>query len=182
MARPKKEKAQPFNFDEKLTDHGFMVKVPTKEDGIVSINEYFNTDKSKVSKDEMKIKATINSKTWAIIKPYIENEFNNRLEEKEISPGKFMNGKNYLETLLGKELTVLFWAIEDIFDEKAIEKAVNSWSVLFPEERWWLYKMINSETGKEGSGHYMRGWRMAIKYALADDLSNSKDVINGGKE
>ncbi|MBT9168346.1 MAG: hypothetical protein DDT19_01691 [Syntrophomonadaceae bacterium] len=79
--------------------------------------------------------------------------------------GRFVIGQTPLAQLLGKELLVLVWAVEDC-DLAVVEVAIRNWLGLSPEERWWLYTMTNAQTGKRDD---RRGWRMALKYALCEN-------------
>lgn len=70
-------------------------------------------------------------------------------------------GQIPVDRTLGKELTILAWALEDAGPELAIT-AVHNWLGLAPEERWWLYTMTNAATGhasmeetKVGVKHYV---------------------------
>ncbi|MCI0529792.1 MAG: DUF3780 domain-containing protein, partial [Nitrospira sp.] len=69
--------------------------------------------------------------------------------------------------LLGKELVLLAWAIEDA-DPTLIPIAVKNWLGLKPEERWWLFTMTNAATGHAINGRN-KGWRKAVRYALTEN-------------
>ena len=79
--------------------------------------------------------------------------------------GKFKIGDIPVERLLGKEMILLLWAIEDS-DPKLISTAVKNWLGLSQEERWWLFTMTNAVTG---NAYDKRGWRKAIRYALTEN-------------
>jgi hypothetical protein len=68
---------------------------------------------------------------------------------------------------LGKELTLLFWAVEDA-DPTLLPAMLANWVGLAPEERWWLYTTINATSGHPEHGQD-RGWRKAIKIAFAEN-------------
>ena len=74
-------------------------------------------------------------------------------------------GDNPVDRLLGKELCVLAWAVEQMEMEK-IPVAVRNWLALRPEERWWLFGMTAMSTG--GVMDAGKGWRVALKHALGD--------------
>jgi hypothetical protein len=81
-------------------------------------------------------------------------------------PARFRAGDNPLARLLGKELLLLAWAIEDA-EQSLIPNAIQNWRGLVPEERWWLYTMTAAQTA-----HYSKhnvGWRRAIRYALTEN-------------
>lgn len=52
-------------------------------------------------------------------------------------------GENYLSRLLGKELVLLCWAIEDA-DPNLIPVAIKNWLGLKPEERTLLQDVIKN--------------------------------------
>jgi hypothetical protein len=94
-------------------------------------------------------------------------ELNKRLKAHGRRPGKWKTGYNPVSRLLGKELTLLAWAIEDA-DPALIPTAVANWQGLAPEERWWLYTMTAAATGNYITGRG-RGWRKAVRYALTEN-------------
>jgi len=74
-----------------------------------------------------------------------------------------------VDRLLGKELCVLAWAVEQMDTEK-IPVAVRNWLALRPEERWWLFGMTATSTG--GIMDAGKGWRAALEHALGDLAQN----------
>ena len=83
------------------------------------------------------------------------------------NPAKWKIGYNPVSRLLGKELTLLAWAIEDA-DPTLIPTAIANWQGLSPEERWWLYTMTAAATGNAVTGRN-RGWRKAVRFALTEN-------------
>ena len=69
--------------------------------------------------------------------------------------------------LLGKELTLLGWAVEDA-DPALIPTAVKNWLGLAAEERWWMFTMTNAATGHVVRGRN-KGWRKAVRFALTEN-------------
>lgn len=102
---------------------------------------------------------------WKLIVKSVESEFNKDLKKRKQNFGRFSIGTNYIERLLGKELMVLIWAIENASPE-AIPAAISNWLGFSPEERWWLYTITNAATGGLGVN---RGWRKALMYALTEN-------------
>lgn len=94
-------------------------------------------------------------------------EFNTRLKKEGKRPGRWKAGYNTLSRSLGKELTLLAWAIEDA-DPALVPTAVANWQGLTPEERWWLCTMTAAATGNYVSGRG-RGWRKAVRFALTEN-------------
>ena len=58
---------------------------------------------------------------------------------------RFKAGDNPVARLLGKELVLLAWAVEDA-EPTLIPNAIQNWRGLAPEERWWLYTMTAAQT------------------------------------
>jgi hypothetical protein len=84
-----------------------------------------------------------------------------------LKQGQWKAGRIPLSRLLGKELVLLGWAVEDA-DPGLIPAAIKNWLGLMPEERWWLYTMTNAATGHAVYGKY-RGWRKAVRFALTEN-------------
>lgn len=97
----------------------------------------------------------------------VRSEFNVRLKKVGRRPGKWKVGYNAVGRLLGKELTLLAWAIEDA-DPALVPTAVANWQGLTQEERWWLYTMTAAATGNYSIGRN-RGWRKAVRFALTEN-------------
>lgn len=102
---------------------------------------------------------------WSAIANEVKRAFNQRLRQEHLATGQWKVGENPVDRLLGKELCVLAWAIEDAAPEK-IGLALRNWLALRPEERWWLFGMTAMAAG--GLNDSGKGWRMALRYALAD--------------
>jgi len=114
------------------------------------------------------------SKTkWSKICKAVESDFNYRLKQDGKQTGKFED-KCLIDYMLGKELMVLLWRTEGCKLEELLI-IIASWKCLEPAERWWLYTMTNAATGKPEDNN--RGWRVALKYALAD-----KREVNDGED
>ncbi len=67
--------------------------------------------------------------------------------------------------MLGRELCVLAWAAEKATDDE-LPVIASKWAALRPEERWWLFIKTAAEAGRPDD--YERGWRRALRLALAD--------------
>ena len=92
-------------------------------------------------------------------------EFNRRLKAEGKKAGRWLTGPNGVQRLLGKELLVLVWSIEqDEVGEEVTLVAVRNWLDLKPEERWWLYTMTVAVTGYASQKGL--GWRHALRHAL----------------
>lgn len=102
---------------------------------------------------------------WRQVAGPLRSIFNERLKSKDQKPGRWETGNNRVHRLLGRELCVLLWAVEQC-DEELVPAGINAWLGLRPEERWWLYAMAANSAGR--SGDHERGWRKAIRFALTE--------------
>ena len=174
------KKSQPlgFGFDPEQTEHCFIVTVPTSKalDAKVLISEHFHWIKPEKSEETMPtfndidahLKAVLNRHTWEQIEEHVKAEFNRRLRNLGVKTGQWLKkGQIQVDRTLGKELTLLAWALEDADPELAVT-AVHNWLGLVPEERWWLYTMTNAATGHAVNGRN-KGWRKAVRFALTEN-------------
>lgn len=156
-----------FGFNPVESRHHFLVCIPNKDDGTIVIYERFawqEEQPQQINHYEDKPKAEISKHKWKLLEDALKIEFNNRLKKLKKPAGRFQ-GQTPVERLLGKELLVLVWAVEDC-DPAVIPTAVRNWLGLCPEERWWLFTMTNAATG---GVHDKRGWRKALRYALTEN-------------
>jgi len=111
------------------------------------------------------LRCLIDQRRWKIVATPLKNAFNERLKARKYRVGRWETGENRVHRLLGRELCVLLWAIEQC-DEDKIQAGVNAWLGLRPEERWWLYAMAAHSAGK--AADHDRGWRKAIRFGLTE--------------
>ena len=160
-----------FGFNPQETSHHFLLELPTGNTKI-KVYERFTWDnkeqKSDMSDRDKKI--ILSKQKWNKVKSVIKKEFNRRLKKDGLEKNDFNENLIPIERLLGKELVVLLWAIEDA-EISVIDRAIKNWLGLSPEERWWLFTMTNASTG-----HYSdkRGWRVALRYALTENPVDDK--------
>lgn len=171
MAR---KKALGFGFIPRESKHHFLVLIAKTNDGQVNVYESFTWDESAANPqvDEARHKASISKHKWKSIETPLKVEFNKRLQEQNIAAGRWSNGSVPVERLLGKEMVLLMWALEDC-DPSVIPTAVKNWLGLTREERWWLFTMTNASTGHAQD---RRGWRKAVRYALTENPVEEKHV------
>jgi hypothetical protein len=169
-----KQKAIGLGFIPSETKHHFLIYIPRSKQGEVIVYERFTWDSDDNQKPlnlpDEQIKVRITRSKWDLVKNVIEKEFNRRLQKNDTIVGRFKSGYLPIERLLGKELVLLLWAIEDS-DPSLIKIALTNWLGLSPEERWWLFTMANASTGYYAN---KRGWRIAIRYALTDNPIDDK--------
>ncbi|MDH1696065.1 anti-phage-associated DUF3780 domain-containing protein [Pseudomonas sp. GD03766] len=144
--------------------HHFIVIIPKASSGKVQISEYLGLQAA--SSDSAVIdRILLDRPRWTAIRAEVQRAFNARLAVHGIKAGAWKVGENLVDRLLGKELCVLAWAVEQMEMEK-IPVAVRNWLALRPEERWWLFGMTAMSTG--GVMDTDKGWRAALKHALGD--------------
>lgn len=159
-----------FGFDPKEAKQHFVVVVPQNTTANVLVFEKFDFDEVEKETEEYDAdakycKVSISRHKWNLVKQALENELNKTLKLTNKVVGRFKAGETLVERLLGKEIIVLLWAIEDC-DPSVIPNAIRNWLGLSREERWWLFTMTNAATGQAS---YKRGWRIALRYAITDN-------------
>lgn len=173
MARTRSTPIVDFGHEPSQSPYRFVLVADRAARG-VRLEERFAGDAVDPGSDEAPalnpvVKATLDEYRWSRVAEAVRVEFNNRLSITGMKPARWRAGETVLAPYLGKELTLLLWVIEDA-DPSLIPNMVANWSGLAPEERWWLYTTINATAGHPEHGRD-RGWRRAVKIALAENPS-----------
>lgn len=144
--------------------HHFKVIIPKSKNGQVQINEYLGLQ---AQSDEFAVieRLVLDRSRWTAIRAEVQRAFNARLKSYDLKTSTWQVGENVVDRLLGKELCVLAWAVEQM-DIENISVAVRNWLALRPEERWWLFGMTAKSTGEVDDRDV--GWRVALRHALGD--------------
>lgn len=164
-----------FGFDPDESAAHFLVHVPAGSTLPVDISDHLSWDAERVQssihygpgREDGQVRCRLARSKWNDIAEVLRAEFNSRLKKSGKRPGKWKSGYNPVARMLGKELTLLAWAIEDA-DPALTNTAIANWQGLSPEERWWLYTMTAAATGNHSLGR-SRGWRKAIRFALTEN-------------
>jgi hypothetical protein len=165
VSKPTRE-TEGFGCPVGVDPHHVCVVVPPGRNDPVVIIEKFGIRSGLDGLPEQVIRAELQRAKWSAIADHVKRVFNERLKEKDLPPSKWSPGDNKMDRLLGKELCVLAWAIEEA-GEDLVPAALKNWSGLKPEERWWLFTMTAAATGEaEDKG---KGWRKALRYALTEN-------------
>lgn len=181
MPRPSKKAAAKkipsvgFGFQPSVTGHHFMVTIGSKSDPRVYLSEHFHFDDAEerrkvhfaLGHDDDKLRCILSQTQWQAIAEVTQAEFNDRLKSLHQKSARWLKSQTLVSRLLGKELVLLAWAIEDA-DPQLIPTAITNWRGLSPEERWWLFTMTNAATGHAVKGK-RRGWRKAVRFALTEN-------------
>jgi len=168
-----RRKTYGFGVDPAQSQNHFLVLIPPKEPKTASppvVQIYERYTWSEGSEQQLDaadvLRLEISKHKWGEIKAALTSEFNSRLKKDGLKIGKFLAvGGTPVERLLGKEMMVLLWSIEDS-DPSLIATAIRNWKGLLPEERWWLYTMTNAATGGLKD---KKGWRKALRFALCEN-------------
>jgi len=144
--------------------HHFVVLIPKANNGRVLISENLGMQASDLSASAID-RVNLERQRWTAIRSEMQRAFNACLKENELKTSTWKTGENQVDRLLGKELCVLAWAIENMPMDN-IPIAVRNWLALRQEERWWLYGMTALSTG--GVHDAGKGWRLALQHALGD--------------
>jgi hypothetical protein len=166
-----------FGFSTEHTDHCFIVTLPASQakSAEIMISEHFHWKpeqespvKVSFNDEDRQLKVKLKRFVWEQIEEEVKAEFNRRLRAMGVKTGRWLKkGQVPVDRTLGKELTLLAWAIEDA-DPALIPTAIRNWLGLAPEERWWLYTMTNAATG-HAIKDKNRGWRKAVRFALTEN-------------
>lgn len=157
-------KTKGFGVPDTIDPHHFIVTVPSGKNGDIIIAEHFGVSASSEEADVL-IRCNLSRPAWRSISEEVKRVFNDRLREKKLQPSRWSAGENPVERLLGKELCVLAWAIENA-PEETHPAAVATWIGFKPEERWWLFKMVDQTVGETNDKDI--GWRKALRIAFTE--------------
>ena len=144
--------------------HHFKVIIPRTNAARIQISEYLGLQASSMESAVID-RVLLERPRWTAIRGEVQRAFNARLSAHGLKTSAWKVGENPVDRLLGKELCVLAWAVEQM-DMDRIPVAVRNWLALRPEERWWLFGMAAMSTGGVGDGG--KGWRLALRHALGD--------------
>jgi len=171
-----------FGFEPARSPYHFAVHVDPTDEGPVAIEERFSCDGAEDARPPM-LKVVLDRYRWSRMAEQVRANFNKRLRDEGLPTAKWKaSGDTILAAHLGKELTLLAWAVEDA-DPTLIPNMIANWLGLAPEERWWLYTTINATAGHPRHGRE-RGWRKAIKIAFAENPADAppSTLIEAGHE
>ena len=170
-----------FGFVPEKSQHHFLVTIPkrAKKNDWVCISEHLEWNENEevrilsfaLGREDSKMRVMLSQSKWSAIADDVKAEFNGRLKRNGLKSGQWKTGQTPVSRLLGKELVLLAWAIEDA-DPTLIPMAIKNWLGLAPEERWWLFTMTNAATGHALTGRD-KGWRKAVRYALTENPVSS---------
>lgn len=163
---------QGFGVPLTIAPHHFVVIIPRGSRQAVEIVEDLGMHTEGNEPDVIE-RVILPREVWSEIAGPVKRVFNERLKAHDLKPCQWKVGENRIDRLLGKELCVLAWAVEDL-DPSQVANAVANWLMLRPEERWWLFGMTAATVGEVADRG--KGWRVALRYALADTPQGGRPI------
>lgn len=148
-------------------EHRFVVSIPRAIKDSVTVVEDYGAQGVSEARGERVLRAVIERARWDEIADAVRTEFNRRLKTRGMRTGRWTSGDVSVDRLLGKELVLLAWAIEDAPFEK-IPVAIANWIGLPQEQRWSLYTLAAAATG-DAIRHRGIGWRRALMIAMTEN-------------
>ena len=143
MAERIKKQSIGFGFVPEESAHHFVLLLPAKgEVEAAYIEERYTYGEAQEQRGP-EPRARVDGYTWERIAETAQAQFNRRLKDTGRKTSKFTPGENLLAPYLGKELTLLFWALAEV-DATDLPNALANWQGFAPEERWWLYTTVKT--------------------------------------
>ncbi len=164
-----KDESRDFGFDPAQSPHHFAVAT---QGDLVLFTERFAHGEEADGPDapQPALKAQLDAYRWSLVAETAAKAFNARLRaEGKRAAAWRSRGDTLLAPHYGKELVLLAWATEGQ-DPSVIPAVCLNWGGFAPEERWWLYSTVNATSRQQDAAE--RGWRKAIRIALAENPTN----------
>jgi hypothetical protein len=114
--------------------------------------------------------AEISGATWRKLSARTVRELAQDMNADELEGKKapsLKTGTNRLSPLVGRELALLLWALQEDGAPDQIEAILHGWRELAREERWWLYAKAAAHGQQTGTG-----WRRALFHALSESTES----------
>ncbi len=114
--------------------------------------------------------AEIAGATWRKVSARAVRELAQDMNSDEVEGKKLPSlktGTNRLSPLVGRELALLLWALQEEGAMDQLEAILHGWRELAREERWWLYAKAAAHGQQTGSG-----WRRALFHALSESAES----------
>lgn len=170
-ASRKAPKTHGFGVPDNSFPHQFFVQVPAgnKLDDLIQVVEDYGTD-AEEGQTARVLRAQITRRVWARVRQQLQHYLNARLRGRGLKTSRFSAGGNRVDRLLGRELCLLFWALEGAGEDiGTIDLVYHNWLAYTPEEMWWMFQQVAKSQGRVDSP--IRGWRQAVRQILATPLS-----------
>lgn len=162
----------PLDFGAPATSdpYHFKAVIPESSTGRVKFSEHVGLQAT--SADSLIIdRVLLDRRRGTAVRAKAQCAFNTCLFASGVRPGASNLGDDPVDRLVGEELCVLAWALEQIGTAKT-PIAVRNGLALRPEGRWPLFGMAAiSASAFMGDGKG-KGWRVPLKHALGDMAQN----------
>ena len=146
-----------------VAEHGdsFEFHIDTAAGGLCRLIGVVQTERGPHRNELADIAGTL----WRKISVRVVRELVQDMNEDERTKAapSFKTGGNRLSPLVGRELALLLWSLQEEGAEAQLEAILNGWRELAREERWWLYAKAAAPGQRTGSG-----WRRALFHALSE--------------
>src|SRR3954463_1779917 len=117
MTKKPPPKTEGFGAPVGVDPHHVCVDIPKGRSDRVRIIEKFGIRAGTAGLPERIVRVELDRAKWTAISDQVKRVFNERLKEKGIEGSRWVTGENKMDRLLGKELCVLAWAIENAAEE-----------------------------------------------------------------
>ena len=119
MSAASRDRPQGFGFQPEQSEHHFVVTIPGRGREEVLIAEYltfaagggYAPPSLGIGIQDAKLRVALARLKWDEIADAARVEFNRRLKKHGLPSGRWKRGENPVARLLGKELTLLAWAV-----------------------------------------------------------------------
>lgn len=118
--------------------------------------------------DRPRLTAHIPQAIWQLLADPIKAHWNERLKKYGQRIGRWSKVTR-LDRLLGKELMLLAWVLEDA-PADLYDGIFLNWKGFAPEERWWLFTTTAATSNRPEFGKDW-GWRKALRIAFSENAA-----------
>ena len=118
-----------FGVPNTIDPHHMLVSIPRGRDEKVRIAEHFGLRGGTDGLPDHVDRVELDRAKWTRIADDVKRVFNERLKEKNLATSRWLVGDNKVEGLLGKELFVLAFAVEEA-NLDIVQVAAQNWSGL----------------------------------------------------
>jgi len=161
-----------------VPEHGdsFELFIETTAEGRCRLVSQEQTERGPRRSDLAEVPADL----WRQIGVRVARELAQGMQEAERkgtrAPG-FKAGTNRFSPMIGRELAVLLWTLQEDGAAGQLEAILHGWRELAREERWWLYAKAGAPGQRMGIG-----WRRALFHALSEAVETRAAALPAEKK
>ena len=161
-----------------VPEHGdsFELFIETTAEGRCRLVSQEQTERGPRRSDLAEVPADL----WRQIGVRVARELAQGMQEAERkgtrAPG-FKAGTNRFSPMIGRELAVLLWTLQEDGAAGQLEAILHGWRELAREERWWLYAKASAPGQRTGIG-----WRRALFHALSEAVETRAAALSAEKK